>query len=162
MKSPDFNYKFSVSQPAGEVFGRICKVAEWWTIDMNGTVENVHDEFTVRFGESFVKMEITQMTPKKEMTWSVKNCFWCFLENKTEWNGTRIVWNIASKGASTQLSMTHIGLVPGKESFDICKEGWGLYVGNSLFRLITEGRGIPFEPTGNNNQRACESKIINN
>ena len=156
----DFKYKFSVPQPAGEVFDKICLISEWWTMDTEGAIKNLHDEFTVHFGDSFVKMQMTQMVPGKEMTWLVRNCLWSFLENKREWNGTRIVWNITTKENSTQLSMTHVGLVPGIESFDICKEGWGLYVGNSLFRLITEGSGIPFEPTGNKNGKTCEEQNL--
>lgn len=145
MKRAHFNYKFSVTKTPGEVFEKICLVSGWWTADVEGVLEKLHDEFTVHFGESFVKMKVTHMIPEKTMTWFVKNCFWSFLNNKTEWNGTTIIWDITSNGILTQLSITHVGLIQEAECFEICKEGWGLYAGNSLFRLITEGHGIPFE-----------------
>ncbi len=145
MKRTDFNYRFLVPNTPGEVFDKICQVSRWWTTDVEGVPEKLHDKFSVHFGESFVKIEVTQMIPGKKMAWLVKNCFWSFLTNKTEWNGTTIIWNITSNGILTQLSITHVGLVHDAECFDICKEGWGLYAGNSLFRLITEGHGIPFE-----------------
>lgn len=147
MKRADFNYRFLVPDTPGEVFDKICLVSKWWTADVEGLLEKLHDKFTVHFGESFVKIEVTQMIPGKKMSWLVKNCFWSFLNNKTEWNGTTIIWNITSNGILTQVSITHVGLVRDAECFDICKEGWGLYAGNSLFRLITEGHGIPFETT---------------
>ena len=56
--------------------------------------------------------------------------------------------------------MTHLGLFPESKCFDICKEGWGLYVGNSLFRLITEGRGIPFEATKKSTAAENEINLI--
>lgn len=145
MKNAHFNYKLSVSKTSEEVFDKICSVSKWWTTDVEGVLEKLHDEFTVHFGESFVNMQVIQLVPKKKMSWLVKNCFWSFLKQKSEWNGTTISWNIRPVGILTELSMTHIGLVPETECFNICKEGWGLYVGNSLFRLITESRGIPFD-----------------
>jgi hypothetical protein len=39
--------------------------------------------------------------------------------------------------------MTHIGLVPGVECYEDCKKGWNFYVGESLFRWMTEGKGLP-------------------
>lgn len=145
MKETHFTYRFSVSKLPEEVFAKVCRVSEWWTTDIEGSPEKLHDEFTVRFGESFVKMEVTDMIPEKKIIWLVKDSYWSFLHHKTEWNGTEIVWNISAAGSCTQVSLIHIGLVPGKECFEICNEGWGLYAGNSLFRLITENEGIPFE-----------------
>jgi hypothetical protein len=149
MKTAPFNYKFQVPKTPGEVFDNICLVSKWWATDVEGALEKLHDEFTVHFGESFVKMEVTQMIPEKRLSWFVKDCFWPFLERPTEWNGTAIIWDITANGHLTKLSMTHVGLVPETECFDVFKEGWGLYAGNSLFRLITEGYGIPFEASGN-------------
>ncbi len=145
MKRRDFNYRISVANTPGEVFDKICMVSGWWTTEVEGVIERLHDVFTVYFGDSFVKMEVTEIIPGEKMSWLIKNCFWSFLQNKTEWNATTIIWNITSNGKVTELSLTHLGLIQGTECFEICQEGWGLYVGNSLFQLITEGRGIPFE-----------------
>ena len=153
MKKAPFNYKFLVSKTPKEVFNKICLVSQWWSTEMEGVAEKLHDVFTVRFGESFVQMEVVQNDPEKRLSWLVKNCFWSFLDHKNEWNDTIIDWNITDTGNLTQVSMSHVGLRPGTECFDICKEGWGLYAGNSLYRLITEGSGIPFEPSGNQTTR---------
>jgi hypothetical protein len=155
MKNTHFNYRFQVAKTTNEVFDKLCMVSKWWTIDTEGIVEKLHDEFTVHFGESFVTMKVTEMIPGQKMTWAVKNCFWAFFKNKTEWNGTTITWDISTSRSLTQLSITHFGLVPDAECFEICKEGWGLYAGNSLFRLITENSGIPFQGNGKN-ARGCK------
>ena len=149
MKKAHFNYRFSVDKTPGEVFDKICLVSKWWTTEIDGVIEKLHDEFIVHFGESFVQMEVVQIVPEKKMSWLVKNCFWAFLQRKNEWNDTFIIWDVYVTKNLTQVSMTHIGLHPGKECFDICKEGWGLYAGNSLHRFIMEGSGIPFETSRN-------------
>jgi len=41
------------------------------------------------------------------------------------------------------LTFTHVGLVPEYECFEVCSDGWGTYVGQSLRALITTGKGMP-------------------
>ncbi len=88
-------YNFLVPGTAAEVFDKICLVSKWWATDVEGALKKLYDEFTVHFGESFVKMEVTEMIHEKKISWLVKHCYWSFLENKTEWNGTKIAWEIA-------------------------------------------------------------------
>jgi hypothetical protein len=47
--------------------------------------------------------------------------------------------------------MTHIGIVPSVECYDSCEKGWDLYIKESLFKYINEGRGIP-SPGGSRQQ----------
>jgi hypothetical protein len=145
MKKSHFNLQLQFKESTTELFKKLCMISEWWSTDWEGACEKLNDEFTVHFGASFVNFEVVEIVPENNMIWMVKNCYWAFLENKADWNGTVIIWEITSKGVISQLSLTHVGLVPGKECYDICREGWGLYAGNSLYRLITEGQGIPFE-----------------
>jgi len=65
------------------------------------------------------------------------------LNDKKEWNGTKIVWKISKRDYLTQIDFTHIGLVPEIECYDNCVKGWNQYVKESLFKLITEGKGKP-------------------
>ena len=66
------------------------------------------------------------------------------LQDKKEWNGTTVVWDISSgDGRTTRLRMTHVGLVPGAWRFNECKRGWDFCVGKSLQKLLTEGTGLP-------------------
>jgi hypothetical protein len=39
--------------------------------------------------------------------------------------------------------MIHIGLVPEIECYTSCVKGWDQYVKGSLFKLLTEGKGLP-------------------
>jgi hypothetical protein len=72
----------------------------------------------------------------------VKNHF-SFTDDKTEWTGTDIVFEISGKGDKTEIRFTHIGLVPEYECYDVCSDGWGTYINGSLRALIATGKGRP-------------------
>ena len=56
---------------------------------------------------------------------------------------TRIVFEIARKGDETEITFTHVGLVPRFECYEACTDGWRTYINGSLKDLITTGRGRP-------------------
>jgi len=64
-------------------------------------------------------------------------------KNQREWEGTKIMFEIARKGSKTEVRFTHVGLNDEHECFNACSEGWGFYVKDSLRKLITTGKGDP-------------------
>lgn len=52
-------------------------------------------------------------------------------------------FDISTHEDTTQVTFTHIGLVPEVECYDMCIKGWDQYIKGSLFKLITEGEGQP-------------------
>ncbi len=83
---------------------------------------------------------ITELVPDRKVIWHVVDSKINFVRDKTEWNGTDIVFEISPEGSRTELRFTHIGLVPTIEGYDGCSGAWGFYVGDSLRRLITSAR----------------------
>jgi hypothetical protein len=65
------------------------------------------------------------------------------IHDKAEWVDTKISFEISTKENKTQLRFTHIGLVPEYECFEVCVSGWTHYIRESLFQLITTGKGQP-------------------
>jgi hypothetical protein len=47
---------------------------------------------------------------------------------------------------ATEVSFTHVGLVPEIECYNDCRKGWDFYIKESLRKLITEGKGVPETP----------------
>ena len=70
------------------------------------------------------------------------NCF-NFVEDKSEWKDTDVVFEIDRKGDKTEVRFTHVGLVPAYECYSVCSDAWGSYVKGSLRDLITTGKGQP-------------------
>jgi len=139
------NYQCSIAadfKPT-EAFEAINQVNEWWVRDIEGSAEKLNDIFTVHFGETFVTFKVTESIPGKKIVWDVADCYLPWLKDKTEWNGTSVVFEISSLADGTQVTMTHIGLVPEVECYNGCEAGWNKYFKGSLFKLLTEHAGVP-------------------
>jgi len=52
-------------------------------------------------------------------------------------------WKISAEKNATQISFTHIGLAPGITCYNGCEKAWHFYVKESLFKLLTEDKGMP-------------------
>ena len=144
MKNQDFATIILVDQTQEEVFKAINNVRWWWSEEIEGRTDEPGAEFLYRYKDvHFSKMKIVEMIPNEKIVWFVKDNYFNFTEDKTEWKGTKIVFEISKKGNKTHLQFTHHGLVPEYECYDACREGWSNYINKSLFNLITTGQGEP-------------------
>ena len=117
---------------------------EWWAKNIDGNTVNLNDVFTVNFnGGTFVTFKVTESIPGEKIVWLVTDCHLPWLKDKTEWNGTSVVFEISPSAEGTQVTMTHVGLVPEIECYAGCEAGWNKYFKESLFKLLTENAGIP-------------------
>jgi len=140
----DYHSSIRANIPARQAFENINKVSAWWAKNFEGRAQALNDVFTVTFGTTFVTFRITEMVPDKWIVWQVEDCHLPWLKDKKEWNHTRVVWEItSSKNNSTQIDMTHVGLVPGIECYAQCEKGWDRHIKESLFKLLTEQKGLP-------------------
>jgi hypothetical protein len=139
-----FTTTIEVGQTPKEVFNAINNVTGWWTENLEGNWKKLNDEFTARFGETFITMRVTEMKPDTKVIWLVTDCYKDWVKgNKKEWNGTKISFEISKRGKKTQLQFAHLGLVPQFECYGGCANAWTEYVESSLKGLITTGEGEP-------------------
>jgi hypothetical protein len=148
----DFTTALVVNQTPEEAFDAIADVGAWWTRSFKGNAKNENDVFSVTFGETSVDFKVTESVPGKKLVWLVTDSYLHWLADKREWTGTSVAWDITTTGSATQIVMTHIGLVPEVECFENCKKGWSFYVGESLYKLLTENKGSPDTPNNARNQ----------
>ena len=149
-----FTTTYSVDASPKEVFDAVNNVRGWWSGDITGSTDKLGAEFTYRdkdFHRSTQK--ITEFVPGEKVVWHVTDSYLDFVKDKKEWNGTDIVFEISKKDNKTQLTFTHVGLVPDFECYDDCSNAWGSYVNGSLKKLITTGKGKP-----NKKEQATEQK----
>ncbi|MCI0708798.1 MAG: SRPBCC domain-containing protein [Chloroflexi bacterium] len=138
----NYTTSFLVDQTPEEVFAAINNVRGWWTGEIEGSTDKLGDEFTYRYEElHYSKQRITEFIPGKKVVWLVTDASLNFVEDKTEWIGTEITFEIARMGDKTEVRFTHLGLVPEYECFDSCSNAWGFYINGSLRNLITTGKG---------------------
>jgi uncharacterized protein YndB with AHSA1/START domain len=150
MDNKRFTTTVTVDQSPEQVFNAINDVKAWWTKNVNGPSEKLGDEFETRFGDvHYSKQKLVEVVPNKKIVWLVVDSKLTFIEDMTEWNGTKISFDISKKGNQTQLKFTHHGLVPEFECYEGCSTAWGQYLKYSLLPLITLGKGQPgFPPEG--------------
>ena len=143
MKQQNYQCSIAANFTPGDAFDGINQVNEWWAKNFEGSSKKLNDIFTVRFGETFVTFIVTESIFGKKIAWLVTDCYLPWLQDKTEWNGTTVVFDISPFGDETQITMTHIGLVPKVECFGTCEVGWNKHIKGSLFKLLTEHAGVP-------------------
>jgi hypothetical protein len=84
-----------------------------------------------------------EVIPDKKVVWLVLDNYFSFTEDKSEWKGTQVIFEISKKDNKTEVRFAHLGLVPEYECFDICSNAWGSYINGSLRSLIATGKGRP-------------------
>jgi len=140
----DFTTSFSVDQTPEEAYAAINNVRRWWTGDIEGSTDELGDEFTYRYEDiHYSKQKVMQLIVGRKVAWLVLDSKLNFTKDKSEWTGTEITFDIARKGDKTEVSFTHRGLVPEFECFDDCSSAWGSYINSSLRNLITTGKAQP-------------------
>jgi hypothetical protein len=142
MKSENYSTTITVDQSPSEAFAAINDVRGWWSGSpgVEGRSDTVGAEFTYRYDPyHYSKQKVTELVPGKRVAWSVTDAKISFVEDKTEWTGTTIVFDIAQQGDKTEVRFTHVGLIPNVECFNACSDAWGGYIKGSLKDLITKG-----------------------
>jgi len=146
MNDQNFTTTFTVDQTAEEAFAAINNVRGWWSGEIEGSTDKLGDEFTYRYKDvHYSKQKITEFIPGKKVGWLVLDGYLNFVEDKSEWQGTKVTFEIARKGGKTEVRFTHVGLVPDHECYSACSNAWGSYINGSLRSLITTGKGQPNE-----------------
>lgn len=139
-----FTVTLSFDQSPMDVFNAVNNVKGWWTENAEGGSQKMFDEFEVRFEDvHYSKQKLTEVIPGRRVVWLVTDSKLSFIEDKSEWTGTRICFDIESQDNKTQLRFTHLGLVPQYECYEACSGAWSDYINISLRNLITTGKGNP-------------------
>jgi len=144
MTTPGFTTTIVVDETPEKVFNAITNPRGWWSEEIEGNTNNLNDEFNYHYEDIHrCKMKIIEFIPNEKVVWLVLDNYFKFTKDKSEWTGTKIIFEISEKDNKTQLRFTHQGLVPAYECYDICKDAWSTYIHNSLRSLIITGKGQP-------------------
>lgn len=135
---------FVVSQPPEAVFAAINNVREWWSESIEGSADKIGAHFRHHLLDVHrCDIEISDLVPGEKVVWTVVDNYFSFTRDKTEWKGTRMVFDIVRVGGRTEVRFTHVGLVPEYECYGVCTNAWEGLINGSLCDLIQKGRGQP-------------------
>lgn len=144
MSDKNFTTSFSVDQSPDEVFAAINNVRGWWSQAIEGDTDKLSAVFYYHYQDIHrCTFKITEFVPGKKVVWHVLHNEFNFVKDKSEWNGTDVVFEITKKNGKTELHFTHVGLVPAYECYGVCSDAWHMYIKGSLRGLITTGEGQP-------------------
>ena len=150
MKSQHFTTTLLVEQTPKQVFDAIKNVRGWWSglysEEFEGSSDKLNDEFTFLAGGGvhFTKQKLVELVPGKKITWLITASKLTFVENETEWTGTKISFDISKEENKTRIVFTHLGLVPEFECYDSCAPAWTQYIQERLLlSLTTTGKKQP-------------------
>lgn len=144
MDTSDFTITLLVDQTPAEAFKAITNVRGWWSEEIEGNTSKLNDEFIYHYEDvHYSQITLTEVVPNEKVVWFVKYNYFKFTKDRSEWTGTKISFEISEKNDKTQIRITHIGLTPEFECYDICSNAWTNYMQNSLVSLITTGKGMP-------------------
>lgn len=141
MQKQDFTTTVVVDQSPEQVFNAINNPRAWWSGDIEGSAKEVNDEFSYRYKDfHFSRQRVVEMVPHQKVVWLVTESQLNYIEDKKEWAGTKISFEISEQNNKTQLRFSHLGLVPEIACFDSCSNSWSQLIQQSLFSLITTGK----------------------
>jgi len=142
MTTTDFTTSILVDQSPKEVFNAINNVSGWWQGEIEGSTNKLNDEFTYRMEDiHFSKQKVVEVIPNKKVVWLITESKLNFAKDKSEWTGTKVSFEISEINNKTQLRFKHLGLVPKFECYNECSNAWSQLIQESLFSLITTGKG---------------------
>ncbi len=115
---------------------------------IRGESAKLGDVFIYKHKDFHVSTQtVVEFIPTKKLVWKVSNAKISFVKNKSEWDGSEIVFAVTPGSTLTEVKLTHIGLTPKLECYGDCSNGWNHYFGMSLKALIETGIGKP-DPKG--------------
>ena len=142
--SDDLTYTFTVDQSPAEAFAAICDPRAWWSGQVEGRTDELGAEWSYEVPDlHFSAFRITELVPDRSVAWLVTESRIEFTEDKEEWTGTTVRFEVTELAVGTEVTFTNEGLVPEVECYDVCRVAWGEYVAGSLRDLIESGAGRP-------------------
>jgi hypothetical protein len=144
MENKSYRNSIQVNGSGDEAMKKIAQINFWWKNDFSGSAERPGDRFTVPFGElngesSFVDFIVTNIIPGQKAVWTVTDCYLPWFNDKKEWNGTELVFELSEENGRTKIDFTHVGLIPDIECYTACEQGWNGHITDGLANFINDG-----------------------
>jgi|SRR6478735_5033588 len=144
MANKDFTASILVDQTPAKAFNDIKNFRAWWSEQIEGNTDVLNEAFFYHYKDIHLcKIKLVELVPEKRIVYQVLENDFNFIEDKSEWVNTKLIFELSNEGGKTKVKFTHEGLVPEYECYDVCNDAWTGYITKSLYNLITTGKGTP-------------------
>jgi len=159
MENKYFTTTILVNQTPSEVYKAINNVRGWWSEEIEGPTDELNKEWFYHYKDIHLcKMKVVALEADKKVVWEVVENNFNFVKDQEEWVGNHLIFEIKSEGDKTRLTFTQEGLTHFYECYNVCREAWTNYIQNSLYKLITTGKGEPNPKEGDGYNKALADK----
>lgn len=142
--SESYTMAFTVDRTAEQVFDAINTPRIWWNELIEGSAAAVGDEFGFDMpGIHRTRMRVTEADPARRVVWHVLENHFSFVQDQNEWLGTDVIFDIDTTDHGTIVRLTHVGLVPEFECYEVCSGAWTHHLNAGLRALLTTGNPAP-------------------
>lgn len=142
MQTSDFTVAILVDQSPSEVIEAVSNPQNWWSGEVTGKALRLNDEFSYRYKDlHYSRQRVVELIQEQKVVWLVTESELFYVEDRHEWTGTKIAFEVTRQGTKTELRFSHFGLTPTVECFDSCSTTWSALILQSLQSLITTGKG---------------------
>lgn len=150
-----FTTTILVNKTAAEAFDATINFRAWWSEDIEGATDKLGETFFYHHKELHLcKIKLKEMIAGKKLVYLVVANEFSFIEDKTEWVDTKLVFDFSSENGQTKVKFTHEGLVPQDQCYNVCHDAWTGFIQKSLKNLINTGKGEPNPKDGTNDINA--------
>ena len=144
METKSYSASITVNKSPKTAFEAIKNFRAWWSEDIEGPTDKLNEVFVYHYKDVHIsKIKLIESVSDKKLVYQVLDNQFSFTKDKSEWIGTKLVFDISNENGKTTVKFTHEGLVPEYECYKVCYDAWGNYITNSLYALITTGQGKP-------------------
>ncbi|WP_316814020.1 SRPBCC domain-containing protein [Pedobacter heparinus] len=144
MENQSYTATIVVDQSPEIAYDAIKNFRSWWSEEIEGPTDQLNGVFVYHYKDVHIcKMKLIESLADKKLVYQVLDNQFSFTTDKSEWIGTKLIFEIVAEGGKTKVKFTHEGLVPEYECYKVCNDAWGNYIKNSLYSLITTGKGMP-------------------
>lgn len=143
-ESKNYTSTFWVEQSPEIAFNAIKDFRAWWSEEIEGTTDKLNETFFYHYKDVHLcKVKLVEIIPDKKLVYLVIDNEFSFVEDKSEWVNTKLIFDISNENGKTKVKFTHEGLTPEDECYEVCNDAWTSYIQGSLQSLIATGEGNP-------------------
>jgi hypothetical protein len=149
MNSENYQKSILVDAQAREAYRALTSGYSLWWTPCDGVFSNTGDRITFRFPPqvSYWTFEVKKLVVDQYVELECIEAHHIILEkpnaSKTEWLGSTLRFEIEAVGHRVKILLTHEGLTPKMDCFEVCEAGWDHFFLNSLKKYLNTGTGEP-------------------
>jgi hypothetical protein len=142
------DYKTSLKVKANQVdaFNAVASELDKWWGKVDSPVSKEGDKFTVSFGSTKWRFEVTKYSEQDQINWrciEAEHIVDELSDIEQEWLDTELFWTFTENGGEVEVSFVHKGLTPQLNCYNICEAGWNFFISTSLKNYLKTGKGNP-------------------